>query len=73
MWVEGPVCVWICLEYGDMGDCERSQGHSGHLDSMVGNCGSSLSRGMIPAHLSVFNQHFLEPRVRLAGAWGYLG
>lgn len=72
MWVEGPVCGWMWLEYGDLGDCGRSQAWSWHLDSMVRNCGSSLSRGKLLAHLTVFIQHFLEPRARLAGAWGYL-
>lgn len=38
---------------------------------MIGSRGSSLSKGTFPAHLSVFIEHFLERRVRLAGAQGY--
>lgn len=65
------MCGWMWLEYGDMGDCGKSKGWCWHLDSMIGSRGSSLSKGTFPAHLSVFIEHFLERRVRLAGAQGY--
>lgn len=39
---------------------------------VVGNYGRSWSTGMIQSCLSVFIQRLHEPRVRSAGAWGYL-
>lgn len=39
---------------------------------IAGNYDSSWSRGVSQSCLSVFIQYIHEPRVRAAGAWGYL-